>query len=299
MNQSQNPNLPNSGKINLIVKIGFYITRKSREFMNYLNNHPKMLSFVLPTAGTLLIYILLALFFYFKVVNLCNKWGDNIKYYSQIKILDYGLFSVQQDPLSPQNTQNMYKIEDYLKRTTKIKNPNQKQRIKDQVDTIRYRATTNLRMARDLYCYMIIFTTLLFGSTIVSGLCAYSMTKKGWDDTNDTIKGIFITSLAVSLFSTSTCSVYQLEKNSRTKMQTYQAYVNLEEYIFSCLAVEDLLDDQTKPEKGNPKNVYPNNLISIINQVLQTYPLQVDLDSTSIPRLSKVLESVDINSKKN
>ncbi len=296
MNQSQNPNLPNSGEINIIVRIGFYITRKSRKFMNALKTPPKMLYFVAVTAGTLVIYIFLALILYFNVVNLCNRWGNNIKYYSQIKILSYGFLTEQKEPLK---TQQLYNIDRYLKRTTKIKNQTQKQRIKDQVYTIRYRATTNLRMARDLYCYMIIFTTLLFGSTIVSGLCAYSMTKKGWDDTNDTIKGIFITSLAVSLFSTSTCSVYQLEKNSRTKMQTYQAYVNLEEYIFSCLAVEDLLDDQTKPEKGNQKNVYPNNLISRINQVLETYPLQVDLDSTSIPRLSTVLESVDINSKKN
>lgn len=297
MNQSQNPNLPNSGKMNIIVKIGFYITRNASKFMNYLKTPPKMLYFVAVTAGTLVIYLLLALLLYFKVVNLCNKWGGNIKYYSQIQILYYGLFSVQEDPLIPQNTKKMYNIDQYLKKTTTIKKQNQKERIKDQVYTIRYRATTNLRMARDLYCYMIIFTTLLFGSTIVSGLCAYSMTKKGWDDTNDTIKGIFMASLAVSLFSTSTCSVYQLEKNSRTKMQTYQAYVNLEEYIFSCLAVEDLLDDKTKPEKGNKKTFYPNNLILSINQVLETYPLQVDLDSTSIPRLSKVLESVDINSK--
>lgn len=297
MNQSQNPNLPNSGKINLIVKIGFYITRKSRDFMNDLNNHPKMLSFVLATAGTLVIYIFLALILYFNVVNLCNRWGNNIKYYSKIDLLYYKFLTQQEEPSSSKKTQPMYEIKDYLNRTKKIKSQNQKQRIKDQVYTIRYRATTNLRMARDLYCYMIIFTTLLFGSTIVSGLCAYSMTKKGWDDTNDTIKGIFMASLAVSLFSTSTCSVYQLEKNSRTKMQTYQAYVNLEEYIFSCLAVEDLLDDQTKPEEGNKKPFYPNNLILRINQVLETYPLQVDLDSTSIPRLSKVLESVDINSK--
>ncbi|MFM6205078.1 hypothetical protein [Planktothrix sp.] len=83
----------------------------------------------------------------------------------------------------------------------------------------------------------------------------------------------------------------------------YQAYINLEEYVFTSLAVGYLSNDDSKksdqstidqPDKTQIH--YPDNLIFRIDDILKTYSVQLEVDSSSIPKFNDVIKSVELNS---
>ena len=223
-------------------------------------------------------------------LNIFNRWGANLKYYTKIDTINF--ISLKEYPLKVKEIS--YNIDDYTK--SKEITDIQKTRIKEQIYVIRDRAITNLRIARDLYYWMTISTIILCVSTIISGMCAYSIIKKGWDDVDDAIKGIFLASLGASLFSTFFYSFYQFQKNAETNMTLYQTYVNLEDYIFSSLTVGYLSEspeNMPTKEKAHLKSSFPEDLIHKIDKIMEAYSLRIEFDSQSIPKLNDVIKSVD------
>lgn len=274
----------------------------------------KLLSLLQRTDKYLIIYIVFGVFYYNLVTNFCNRWGENLKYYSKIRVENIAFLRQEEvDIINPEinpgnssnNTFNQnYNIDYYLNTQKNIKiDENQKQRIKDQIYLIRNRAVTSLRIARDLHLWMVHLTTMALASTIVAALCAYFMIKGGWDNIGNETKRIFIISLGFSLFSTSMCSVYQLNKNAKKMLDYYQAYINLEEYVFTSLAVGYLSNDDSKKsdqsttdQQDKTQTNYPDNLIVAINHVLESYSVQMEVDSSSIPKFNDVIKSVELNS---
>lgn len=171
-------------------------TKLSEITDNNLINFIKKYNFITTMGATLFIYLFLMTFLFNNCTNILNRWGGNLKYYTKINIVRF--ISLEETKLNVKAIS--YNIDDYTK-SNKITDI-QKKRIKEQIYLIRDRAITNLRIARDLYYWLTISATILCFSTIISGMCAYSIIKKGWDDVDNTIKAIFLASLGVSLFST-------------------------------------------------------------------------------------------------
>jgi hypothetical protein len=262
---------------------------KSNDLINFIKTYSPS-KFIIVMGASSLFYLILMVFLFYNGINIFNRWGENLKYYTKIKTIK--LISLEETPLNVEKIS--YNIDDYTK--SKEITDVQKKRIRDQIYLIRNRAITNLRIARDLYYWMTISTIILCVSTIISGMCAYSIIKKGWDDVDDSIKGIFLASLGASLFSTFFYSFYQFQKNAETNMTLYQTYVNLEEYIFSSLTVGYLSensDNMPTKEQANLKSSLPEDLIHKIDKIMEAYSLRIEFDSQSIPKLNDVIKSVD------
>ena len=262
---------------------------KSNDLINFIKTYSPS-KFIIVMGASSLFYLILMVFLFYNGINIFNRWGENLKYYTKIKTIK--LISLEETPLNVEKIS--YNIDDYTK--SKEITDVQKKRIRDQIYLIRNRAITNLRIARDLYYWMTISTIILCVSTIISGMCAYSIIKKGWDDVDDSIKGIFLASLGASLFSTFFYSFYQFQKNAETNMTLYQTYVNLEEYIFSSLTVGYLSensDNMPTKEQANLKSSLPEDLIHKIDKIMEAYSLRIEFYSQSIPKLNDVIKSVD------
>ncbi|MEB3884074.1 hypothetical protein [Lyngbya sp. CCY1209] len=241
---------------------------------------------------TSLLYFLLGITISHTTSNLCNRWGDNLIYYSRIEL--WRIFWIKQTPVNPINSTYYNKrtpypdLSKYL--DSAILSTLHQERIKAQIYTIRNRAITNLRIARDMYYWLTIFTTMTCIATVIAGVAASTLIRKGWDGVGDVTKGIFITSVTVSLFTASFTTVFQLEENAETHMTLYQTYVNLEEYLFTALALKGLpASRQTTDNPPLPPD-YPENLIGEINKTLQTYSLTFKLNAESIPDLNEVID---------
>jgi hypothetical protein len=257
---------------------------------NFINTIKKY-SFIITMSATLLFYIFLMVLLFNKCSNNLNRWGKNLKYYTKINITH---LTNLEEPEAIDINAISYNIDDYTK-SNKITDV-QKKRIKEQIYLIRHRAITNLRIARDLYCWMVVSVTILCISTIVSGICAYSITKKGWDDVDNLIKAIFVTSLGISLFTTFFHSFFQLQKNAEAKITLYQTYVNLEDYIFSSLTL-GYLSELPENKSDTQQLSFSENLIQKIDKITQAYSMVFEFDAQSIPKLNDVIESVDGKNK--
>jgi hypothetical protein len=278
--------IDNENQNNAVAKL---LEIKNNNLINFIKkNSPS--KFVIVMSATSLFYLFLMAFLFNNSLNIFNRWGANLKYYTKIDTINF--ISLKEYPLKVKEIS--YNIDDYTK--SKEITDIQKTRIKEQIYVIRDRAITNLRIARDLYYWMTISTIILCVSTIISGMCAYSIIKKGWDDVDDAIKGIFLASLGASLFSTFFYSFYQFQKNAETNMTLYQTYVNLEDYIFSSLTVGYLSEspeNMPTKEKAHLKSSFPEDLIHKIDKIMEAYSLRIEFDSQSIPKLNDVIKSVD------
>lgn len=144
---------------------------------------------------------------------------------------------------------------------------------------------------------MTISSIIICVSTIVAGMCALPITKKGWDSIDNSRKGVFLASLGASLISTFFSTFYQLQKNAEAHMKLYQTYVNIEEYVFTSLTIgylQESLKTTGQKQKDIKKidNLY-ESLIAAIDKAVETYSLKIEVDSQSIPKLDDVLKSVE------
>ena len=230
---------------------------------------------------TFLIYLVIMLMLSKTVSNLCNRWGENLKYYS--KINPKWLF-LKQVSLTPYDIS--YDADEYLKNS--VISEQHKNRIKEQIYCIRDRAITSLRIARDLYYWMVIFSVTLCISTIVAGIFAYPIIQTGWDKADNSQKIVFLISLGISIFSASFNSVYQLQRNAEKFMSVYQKYVNLEEFMFTSLTIKKI------PNKTIEQAYeFSEELIMKVDRILETYSLNIEFNLQSTPSLSDILKYIE------
>ncbi|MGK7884894.1 MAG: hypothetical protein AB4057_09745 [Crocosphaera sp.] len=259
----------------------WFLSVSSSKLFNWLSKNSTLFATV---ALTVFVYWLIIIIQSKGVVQICNRWGKDFKYYSPIETRVWLFLSEKET--KPKSDEIYYNIDEYLTNTN-ISESYQK-RIKEQVFFIRGRAITSLRVARDFYYWMIVFTVTLSISTIAAGIFGYPIIKKGWDSTNNYQKSVFLISLGISIFIASFQSFCQPKKNAETFMSVYQNYVTLEEYIVTSLTIQKFPD--TPDEK--PTN-YAEDLIIKTDKILARYSLNIEFDPQSIPKLTDVIESIE------
>lgn len=244
--------------------------------------------------GTILFYGLVIWIQSSASLSISNRWGKNMKYYSEIKSgnLKGFLLIKEENRIDIKRDSNTYIIDTYLK-DSDIKEL-EKERIKQQIYQVRDKAITSLRISRDFYLYMLNFSSILIISTIIAGIFGYPIISKGWDSTENYQKNIFLISLAISIFCASFNSFCKTQKNAETYMILHETYINLEEYIFSSLTIGRLAE-----ESESSKQNYPNNLIQKVDKALEIYSLKIEFNQQSIPTLTDTINSINLNNNSN
>ena len=214
---------------------------------------------------------------------LVDSWGRNFRYYQPYTA-----------------TENTPEIDDdrltsYLNQYSEFK-PEVKNRIEEQVLTIRNRAKTHARIVRDLYLFSITVIAVGAVSSISGAFCLLHISRRGWDNANPLIIGIFTTSLGYFVVCSSCILIYQYERNIQIHGKLYVNYINLEDKLLTELANGFTLETDNDGQR-KPINLKETS-ITLHKTLVELNSIDISIDWQGIPGLDEVLKQIDTNKDK-
>lgn len=189
----------------------------------------------------------------------------------------------------------------------------QKQRVREQLEIVKSRAKTHIRATRDLYVWSSVTVTVTSLTSVLTALCLLHITRRGWDNSNPRVVGIFVISAGTSVLCASLLVLYQYDVNIRSNANLYIRHINLEEEMLTILATEgksgvssdtnQQADDDFEGASGGSSDMdqqvddnysQVTTLREIIirnNQILRQYnTVSLELNLKSIPSLDQILD---------
>jgi hypothetical protein len=220
-------------------------------------------------------------------------WGQNLRYYSE---LDSG--SEQTTTKKLEANLNTY-LQEFPNSTS-----SEKARIKEQLERIRLRAKAHLYSTKDLYIWSSVTVAVASLASVVTALCLLHITRRGWDNTNSFVSGIFVISLGTLALSSSFVVIYQYDRNIKTNANLYISYINLEEEVITALATKLPIGEQpsTQNQEKGQIIIQSNGLIKLreliqkTNKILKEYnTLSLEFDLNNLPSADEILKKAEIS----
>ncbi|WP_041238580.1 hypothetical protein [Gloeothece citriformis] len=214
--------------------------------------------------------------------NKADDWGRNVKYYPELKT-----------EVQSSNQQ----IDIYLDAFENATDAS-KQRIKEQLETLKNRAITHLRVTKDLYIWSAISSTSATLASVITAMSLLHITRQGWDKANPAIWGVFVVSFSSFILSTSFIVLYQYQNNISVNAKLYTAYINLEENILCRLATKLYDEPSSANLQSEPANsgVTLEALIHRNQKIIQEYSLiSYEIAVDNIPSLDKIQNTLNLS----
>ncbi|MBD1921949.1 hypothetical protein H6F77_12720 [Microcoleus sp. FACHB-831] len=156
----------------------------------------------------------------------------------------------------------------------------EKQRIREQLQELRVRATTHVSIM--MYFYSRFFTSISIAScsSVIAGVSLFFISKGGWDSANRYVVNIFIVASGSAVYFGTMPVMYRQEQNVADNKSLYLQYVALENEALSYLATG---------ENINNKQLELKRFIHYLDgQLAKTNQLAVGFDATQIPKYQEV-----------
>lgn len=184
-----------------------------------------------------------------------KNWNQNIRHINKTEYNDY---------------------ESYLNQLQEISDL-EKLRINDLLLIIESRAKVHSSIARDYYVWL--FTALCTAtfSSIVAGICAFYISKEGWDKANNYSINLFFVLSGIAIFSGSLPQIFEHKSNINLHSSLYIEYINLEDQILTNLSLIE-----TSKSEENTSN-YPQLIKTIETKVETLNKFAVSFNTESIP----------------
>ncbi len=173
-------------------------------------------------------------------------------------------------------------------------NPQDKQqaRLVEQLNTINDLKARHCEIMSFFYKQYFIFLSLGGTAGLVSLLCILLISKKGWNDTNNALINLGITSFGVTFFSLNTTQIFQQSENLKTSQNLYSDYVGLRYDFLSAVANKELVKPDRTIIKLDDKNGGYTQLIQDTDARMKALNLvRLGFDPTPISELRNRLDS--------
>lgn len=118
--------------------------------------------------------------------------------------------------------------------------------------------------------------TLAFG-TIVVGLCALLIAKRGWDQTHDVIRVTFLMNSLAATLALSIMQIYDNERNMDKNVAAYMSYEKLQIDIHGSFLIDRPYRDTLNLKRQKEWSAFVND------QIRNTQAIFVDMDVSGIP----------------
>jgi hypothetical protein len=151
----------------------------------------------------------------------------------------------------------------------------EKNRLLEQVRTIRGRAQHHFTVMKYFYSryYMAISVAMILG--IIGAVALLFITKDGWGKTNQYVKTVLITAIAITAYLSAFPPVFQQSQNIADNKKLYLQYMALHDEIMSFLPSQENIN-------GEPKKV--SEFIHYIDkQLVQLNTFAIGFDDTKVP----------------
>lgn len=169
--------------------------------------------------------------------------------------------------------------------------PSEKARLIDQFEQIQARIKTHADVMGFFYKQYYISLSMICGGSVIASICLFFISKKGWEQVNNTLINIFIVSSSTVILYGNISLVFKQEENIKDNQALYLSYFALRNEMLSYWATQQV----STGDAIVPAAKFIHYMDGRLQELSQ---IRLGFDATSITDLGSQMKQLDGSSQK-